>query len=240
MEVSMFKRLSEAHPVAVVYLSAQYRMNADIMMLSNSLIYSNRLHCGSRDVYSNRLRNSTLSDDDGIQIIQLLFKLSNVNDYSVINNDVALIKQNINCCAWLQKCVDPSQAVVFLNTDSCRYKTSELYDNVTDTTVRNGMSALDNKIEALIVRAIVSAFQMTGVDIINDIGIISPFRLQVKQIRSLLLDVCSNASNLQCPYDITALVNTVDKFQGRDKNIIIFSTVRSKSNSDEVVCSICI
>lgn len=42
--------LSEAHPTAVVDLSHQYRMNEDIMLLSNHLIYENRLQCGSESV----------------------------------------------------------------------------------------------------------------------------------------------------------------------------------------------
>ncbi|KAI0718426.1 Dna2-domain-containing protein [Cerioporus squamosus] len=47
LEISLFRRLSDAHPEAVVDLTHQYRMNADIMTLSNKLIYSDRLQCGS-------------------------------------------------------------------------------------------------------------------------------------------------------------------------------------------------
>lgn len=50
MEVSLFKRLSEAHPQAVVTLEYQYRMNKDIMLLSNALVYNYRLRCGTPDV----------------------------------------------------------------------------------------------------------------------------------------------------------------------------------------------
>src|SRR5258708_3839618 len=37
LDVSLFKRLSEAHPQAVVELTFQYRMNEDIMLLSNKV-----------------------------------------------------------------------------------------------------------------------------------------------------------------------------------------------------------
>lgn len=47
MEESLFKRLCEAHPGAVVTLRHQYRMNQDIMSLSNTIIYDGRLRCGS-------------------------------------------------------------------------------------------------------------------------------------------------------------------------------------------------
>ena len=55
LDVSLFRRLSEAHPHAVVELTQQYRMNADIMLLSNRLIYSDRLTCGNQKVANQSL-----------------------------------------------------------------------------------------------------------------------------------------------------------------------------------------
>lgn len=49
MDVSLFKRLSERHPHAVVNLEHQYRMHKDIMLLSNTLIYEHRLKCGTEE-----------------------------------------------------------------------------------------------------------------------------------------------------------------------------------------------
>lgn len=53
--MSLFRRLSDAHPQAVVDLALQYRMNEDIMFLSNKLIYSGRLECGSAEVATSSL-----------------------------------------------------------------------------------------------------------------------------------------------------------------------------------------
>jgi DNA replication ATP-dependent helicase Dna2 len=50
LDISLFKILSDAHPASVVDLSMQYRMNEDIMCLSNRLIYEGRLKCGSDEV----------------------------------------------------------------------------------------------------------------------------------------------------------------------------------------------
>lgn len=50
MDISLFKRLSERHPHAVISLEHQYRMNQDIMDLSNTLIYEHRLKCGTQGV----------------------------------------------------------------------------------------------------------------------------------------------------------------------------------------------
>lgn len=49
-EVSLFRLLSEAHEDYVVDLTHQYRMNEDIMHLSNTLVYKGRLVCGSEEV----------------------------------------------------------------------------------------------------------------------------------------------------------------------------------------------
>lgn len=53
--MSLFRRLSDAHPQAVVNLAHQYRMNEDIMTLSNRLIYGDRLTCGSEAVANQSL-----------------------------------------------------------------------------------------------------------------------------------------------------------------------------------------
>ena len=49
LDISLFRRLSEAHPHAVVELNEQYRMNEHIMTISNQLIYSGRLRCGNEE-----------------------------------------------------------------------------------------------------------------------------------------------------------------------------------------------
>lgn len=55
LDVSLFKRLSDAHPAAVVNLTHQYRMNEDIMLLSNKLVYSDKLKVGAESVGTRKL-----------------------------------------------------------------------------------------------------------------------------------------------------------------------------------------
>ena len=50
MDISLFKHLCDAHPTTVVNLEYQYRMNSDIMLLSNTLVYNHRLKCGTPSV----------------------------------------------------------------------------------------------------------------------------------------------------------------------------------------------
>ncbi|WFD44716.1 DNA helicase [Malassezia psittaci] len=47
---SLFQHLCEAWPEALSALTRQYRMNADIMALSNTLMYGGQLQCGSQAV----------------------------------------------------------------------------------------------------------------------------------------------------------------------------------------------
>lgn len=50
MAVSLFARLCNAYPTAVMDLEYQYRMNEDIMLFSNTLVYLHKLKCGSPSV----------------------------------------------------------------------------------------------------------------------------------------------------------------------------------------------
>lgn len=50
LDVSLFRFLSETHPRALTNLEHQYRMNEDIMLLSNSLVYDGLLKCGNQSV----------------------------------------------------------------------------------------------------------------------------------------------------------------------------------------------
>ncbi|EAT85850.2 hypothetical protein SNOG_07199 [Parastagonospora nodorum SN15] len=69
LDVSLFKMLCEAHPQAVVSLEHQYRMCADIMLLSNTFIYSGRLKC----VFINTdLISQSLEDQSGSRITNTL------------------------------------------------------------------------------------------------------------------------------------------------------------------------
>jgi len=60
--------------------------------------------------------------------------------------------------------------------------------------------------------------------IINKIAILSPYTKQVNEINLALKKIIIDNNNN------TIEVNTIDGFQGKEKNIIIFSTVRSKGS----------
>ena len=112
MDISLFKRLTEAHPRAIVRLRSQYRMSADVMELSNQLIYAGQLRCGTEAVASarlhlpfpNRLRCRPPSSPawEAAEAWQAAAEASGMP----------------GCRAdWVTASLDPDRRVVFLDTD---------------------------------------------------------------------------------------------------------------------------
>ena len=62
----------------------------------------------------------------------------------------------------------------------------------------------------------------------TSIGVIAPYRAQVSSLKDAI-DRCSRHFKLTTPIE----VNTVDQYQGRDKNIIIYSCTKSDEPSKE-------
>lgn len=233
MNISLFKRLAEAHPSAVISLVEQYRMNKDIMLLSNTLVYENRLSCGTLDV-----ADAVLVLPNGQDISQYIRPLPQVD------------------LSWLYASVDPSNSVVFLNTDGCIdapvYQDS-LRNSDSDggslVSANSGSDLLDkpqrythggvNMAEVYTIICLLSVFRRCGVPM-SSVGVISPFRAQVSVIIEALQSSCRTTSALnpsssvlvpsQYINDDIPAVSTVDKFQGRDMDIVILSTVKCQQD----------
>ncbi|XP_068114325.1 DNA replication ATP-dependent helicase/nuclease DNA2 [Hyperolius riggenbachi] len=105
---------------------------------------------------------------------------------------------------WIIDVLEPSNPVCFLNTEEIP---------ALETEEKCGIS---NLIEAKLVAQLTVLFIKAGCKP-SDIGIIAPYRQQLKVISSHFAKLSSS----------TVEVNTVDKYQGRDKSIIIVSFVRS-------------
>lgn len=172
LTMSLFRRLSEAHPQAIAALQCQYRMSAGIMSLCNALIYGDRLRCGSTEVANGRLE----------------------------------FPKHTALCApsWLQQVIDAAKSVVFVNTDMLNAQEERC------------QGTTHNMTEASIVVMVVTQLLHLGVDL-KDIGVISPYNFQVQHIRRLL--VSSGLTALE--------VHTIDRFQGRDKECVLVSFVKS-------------
>jgi len=191
LEVSLFRRLSDSHPAAVVELADQYRMNEEIMTLSNRLIYGGRLRCGSESV---RTRKLSIPKWDAVK--------SMCERVACGSADL----QSRAC--WLQQLLDEKCKAVFVDTDGIPGYESRVGNLV------------QNEVEAELVRQVTEALVAGGVSP-DRIGIITLYRQQVKLISYLL----GGRKDVE--------ILTADRSQGRDKDVMIFSMVRS--NDDKKV-----
>ncbi|XP_014403666.1 PREDICTED: DNA replication ATP-dependent helicase/nuclease DNA2 isoform X2 [Myotis brandtii] len=108
---------------------------------------------------------------------------------------------------WLIGAFEPNNPVCFLNTDQVP---------APEQVEKSGVS---NITEAKLIVFLTSIFIKAGCNP-SDIGIIAPYRQQLKIINDLLAH--SSVGMVE--------VNTVDKYQGRDKSIILVSFVRSNKD----------
>ncbi|EJT99626.1 Dna2-domain-containing protein [Dacryopinax primogenitus] len=183
LDVSLFRRLSDAHPEAVVDLTLQYRMNEDIMLLSNRLIYNDRLQCGSEET----ARRSLVLKD---------------------KSPLAALHTGGPCDGcWLEALLDERCKAVFVDTDLLPARDSRVGDLV------------QNEIEASIVAQLANVLIACGLRPM-DIGILSLYRQQIKLISHLL----RSAPGVE--------ILTADRSQGRDKECILISMVRSNETGE--------
>jgi len=185
MDVSLFRRLSEAHPSAVVHLASQYRMNTDIMLLSNTLVYNHRLKCGSPEVATRSLQLTP----EGWEKVRARLQ------GSMPQSDAA----------WLMSLMHPDRKVIFIDTDPLGQVARE----------SPGSTGTSNLGEARIIAQIVGAFRTGGLGA-ECFGVISPYRAQLKVLAEALKEAAPGVEIL-----------TVDKYQGRDKECVVLSMVRS-------------
>ncbi|KAK4699919.1 DNA replication ATP-dependent helicase/nuclease Dna2, partial [Phenoliferia sp. Uapishka_3] len=183
LDVSLFKRLSDAHPSAVVYLSQQYRMNEDIMHLSNKLVYEDRLQAGSKAVATRSL------------------KLPNPKALDAMHGHV---DHGAKPC-WIRDLLDPERKVVFVDTD------------LLPARERKVGPLVDNEVEASLVCQFTDALIRCGVPQ-QDIGVISPYRQQIK------------ALSRELAHYPEVEILTADRSQGRDKDCIVMSLIRSNAD----------
>jgi DNA replication ATP-dependent helicase Dna2 len=214
LDVSLFKLLCEAHPEAVTSLEHQYRMCADIMQLSNTFIYSGRLKCGTASVASRQL---THPNPRGL-----------MNHHHSLQSSRALTQpmclDPTSSACWLSRTLSPCSPVVFINTDPCS----------TQLETQSG-PRINNTLEARLVTHLTLSLLSLGVSA-SEIGVIAFYRSQLALLHSSLSSAHAQTqtSELAAPHmgaGVNAVeLHTADKFQGRDKEVVIVSCVRSNDN----------
>lgn len=182
-EQSLFRRLCEAHPSAVTSLVQQYRMAADIMDISNALVYCGKLCCGTPEVASQMLKLPTTFSP--------------------------------GASLWIEMSLNPACRVLFLDTDGI---STQLESSPSDDDVK--ASVRKNSIEGSIILSAITALCRKGLSS-NDIAVLSPFRAQVGFLRETVGNIFSPAVD----------ISTIDQYQGKDKDCVFISFVRSNTSN---------
>jgi len=201
LDISLFKLLSERHPDAVVTLRHQYRMNSDIQSISNALIYDGRLVCGSAGVANRRL---ILPRFENLDLLHPAIGLCTTSSAA----------PPLTSCWLHQVFSSDSSPVIFLNTDLLNSTTSQFAHEICSG------SRITNALEAKVILHLTQALLLAGLTA-QQIGIVTPYRSQLRLITSLL------TANLPAHLAAGIEAHTADRFQGRDKEVVLMSFVRS-------------
>ncbi|KAI5242265.1 hypothetical protein E4T43_04977 [Aureobasidium subglaciale] len=202
LDISLFKLLSDRHPVSVVNLEHQYRMCEEVQLLSKTLIYSGRLKCGNEAVADRTLKVPT---PDGLMKYH-----SEPSGSRSIDRNLCLGPSQGHC--WISDILFPSHKVVFANTDT-------LCPVPKETAVG---SRIVNATEAQLLVQLVLSLIAQGISP-AEIGVIAFYRSQLALLRQLLKPH-PEASGVE--------MHTADKFQGRDKEVVFISCVRSNDTGN--------
>lgn len=203
LDISLFKLLSEKHPPSVVNLEHQYRMCSEIMTLSNTLIYAGRLKCGTPAVAKRSLT---------IPNIAALKHHHHTSRATLSPSQQTICLGPTPGSCWLRDLIDPAVKACFINTDALLPSSRESAHG----------SRIVNPAEATLCTHLVDALISTGVPA-TDIGVITLYRSQLALLKQ----------NLRHHHHHNGLeMHTADKFQGRDKEVVILSLVRSNEQKN--------
>lgn len=221
LDVSLFKLLSDAHPQSVVNLEHQYRMAEDIMTLSNTLIYNGRLKCGTES-----LRHAVLDIPNMDALRARHFDAASFISHSQQSrSQLSPSKRGPpSFCpgprpgtCWLADLLQPSARVRLVNTDALLPASREQARG----------NRIVNPCEARIVAQLVDALLAVGVPG-SEIGIVTHYRSQLALLKHTLRSAASATTATMRGGDVWDVeMHTADRFQGRDKQVVILSLVRS-------------
>jgi DNA replication ATP-dependent helicase Dna2 len=206
LDISLFKLLSEAQPDSVVNLEHQYRMAEDIMTLSNELIYSGRLKCGTPAVANRVLQIPNLEAG-------LAAHHHNVSSISTATAATSICTSNSAC--WLRRSLSPQARCLFLNTDTLVSRAPDIVSG----------SRITNPAEAILTTQLVTTLIRSGVSP-RSIGVITFYRSQLALLRQELKAVAGSTAGAEVE------MHTADRFQGRDKEVVVLSCVRSNDTNN--------
>ncbi len=195
---TLMERIAENKPEVVTLLKIQYRMNEDIMRFSSDWFYGGQVESAPQIKY-----RSILDFDHPITWIDT----SNEENQITIEGEDA-----------------PEDSASTSSSSSAANQNSDL--NFKEQFVGESFGRI-NKAEAeLTLLTLAEYFTKIGkLRVLSDsidVGIISPYRAQVQYLKKLI-----KKYEFFKPYRRLISVNTVDGFQGQERDVILISLVRS-------------
>jgi DNA replication ATP-dependent helicase Dna2 len=207
LDVSLFKLLSDAQPDSVVNLEHQYRMAEDIMLLSKELVYSGRIKCGNEAIANRTLSIPNL--EGGLEAHH--HTASSLRDSG--NTTSSICTATARC--WLRQALTPSARCLFLNTDSISP------DGAARETAAG--ARITNALESILTAQLVTTLIQAGIAP-SSVGVITFYRSQLALLKADVKSLAGTTAASEIE------MHTADKYQGRDKEIVILSCVRSNNN----------
>ena len=201
---TLMERIAENKPEVVTLLKIQYRMNEDIMRFSSDWFYGGQVESAPQIKY-----RSILDFDHPITWIDT----SNEENQITIEGEDA--PEDSASAASSESASSPASAA---------NQNSDL--NFKEQFVGESFGRI-NKAEAeLTLLTLAEYFTKIGKQRVLsesiDVGIISPYRAQVQYLKKLI-----KKYEFFKPYRRLISVNTVDGFQGQERDVILISLVRS-------------
>lgn len=195
---TLMERIAENKPEVVTLLKIQYRMNDEIMRFSSDWFYGGKVESAPQIKY-----RSVLDYDHPITWIDT----SNEENQITIEGEDA-----------------PEDSASISSSVSAANQNSDL--NFKEQFVGESFGRI-NKAEAeLTLLTLAEYFTKIGKQRVLsesiDVGIISPYRAQVQYLKKLI-----KKYEFFKPYRRLISVNTVDGFQGQERDVILISLVRS-------------
>ena len=195
---TLMERIAENKPEVVTLLKIQYRMNDEIMRFSSDWFYGGKVESAPQIKY-----RSVLDYDHPITWI----------DTSNEENQITIEGENA-----------PEDSASTSSPESAANQNSDL--NFKEQFVGESFGRI-NKAEAeLTLLTLAEYFTKIGkrrvLEERIDVGIISPYRAQVQYLKKLI-----KKYEFFKPYRRLISVNTVDGFQGQERDVILISLVRS-------------
>ena len=194
---TLMERIVEQHPAVVTLLTMQYRMNEEIMRFSSDWFYDNMVQSAPEVKYRS--------------ILDLDLPMTWIDSGEL----------RVESLEFATAIDGKSEQRTEMNSEQRAVANSPL------STINSTLGSISNASEArLTLLALRAYYEMIGKERILserlDVGIISPYRAQVQLLRRMV-----KKEEFFKPFRSLITINTVDGFQGQERDIIVISLVRS-------------